>query len=86
MYIIQIRRKALKEIKVLPISHKPKIITAIDELANNPRPSGCKKLKSDEQLYRIRIGEYRVVYNIEDKVQIVEVTKVGHRKDIYRSL
>ncbi len=44
-----------------------------------------QKLKGDEELYRIRIGDYRVVYTIEDKVQIVEVTKVGHRKDVYRS-
>ena len=84
MYSIQIRRKALKEIKSLPSPYKQKIITAIEELANNPRPIGCRKLKANEELYRIRVGDYRVLYNVEDKIKIVEITKAGHRKDIYK--
>lgn len=84
MYTIQIRKKALKEIKLIPTPNKEKIIKAINELSNNPRPVGCKKLKGDEELYRIRIGDYRVIYNIEDKIKIVEITRAGHRKDIYK--
>ncbi len=62
-----------------------KIEKLIDGLAENPRPPGVKKLKGlDEDVYRVRTGDYRVIYVIEDKVRIVEVRKVGHRKDIYR--
>jgi len=63
---------------LIPISH------AIDALEENPRPSGCKKLKdATENLWRIRVGDYRIIYVIADEVKIVDVRKVGHRKDIY---
>jgi len=84
MYIIQIRKKALKEIKDISPPYKQNIINAINNLADNPRPQGCKKLKGEEELYRIRIGDYRVVYSIEDKIKIVEIIRVEHRKDIYK--
>ena len=83
MYTIQIRKKALREIKNISPPYRLNIIEAINNLANNPRPHGCKKLKAEEELYRIRISDYRVVYSIEDQIKIVEVTKVGHRRDIY---
>ena len=61
-----------------------KVAVAIDELAIEPRPEGSKKLKSsDENLWRIRIGDYRVLYIIEDTIKVVEIRKIGHRKDIY---
>jgi mRNA interferase RelE/StbE len=54
-------------------------------LAENPRPAGVKKLKgNNEDLYRIRSGDYRVVYSIEDEIRVVDIRKIGHRKDIYR--
>lgn len=60
-----------------------KVGVAIDELAIEPRPEGSKKLKSsDENLWRIRIGDYRVLYIIEDTIKVVEIRKIGHRKDI----
>jgi len=53
-------------------------------LAENPRPAGCKKLKgTHEDLWRIRIGNYRVIYTINDTIQIIDIQKIGHRKDIY---
>lgn len=55
---------------------------AISALAVNPRPRGCRKLSSSEQ-YRIRVGDYRVLYEIEDDVLRVLVVKVGHRRDVY---
>lgn len=61
------------------------MIVAIDGLKENPRPNGVKKLKStDENLYRIRVGDYRILYTIEDTIQIVDITKVGHRRYIYK--
>jgi mRNA interferase RelE/StbE len=85
MYIITFKESALKELSALQKPVIKKIARAIDKLGENPRPSGVKKLSgSNENLYRIRAGDYRVVYVIEDVVKIVNVRKIGHRKDIYR--
>lgn len=84
IYRIQIRKQALKEMEALPVSANKKIVAAIENLSENPRPAGCKKLKGErESLWRIRIGDYRVIYSIEDVVRIVEIRKIGHRKEIY---
>jgi mRNA interferase RelE/StbE len=62
-----------------------KIQLSGEKLAENPRPSGVKKLKGNEgDLYRIRIGDYRIVYSIDDGIKIVDIRKIGHRKYIYR--
>ena len=83
-FVITISKHALKELEIIPKKHNVKICKAIDELANNPRPRGCKKLKGEEEyMWRIRIGIYRVLYVIEEKIKIIEVRKIGHRKDIY---
>ncbi|MBL7718682.1 MAG: type II toxin-antitoxin system RelE/ParE family toxin [Flavipsychrobacter sp.] len=61
-----------------------RIASEIDSLSDNPRPDGCKKLKGGQtDLWRIRVGNYRVVYRIDDTIYIVNVQRVGHRKDIY---
>ncbi|MDJ0899633.1 MAG: type II toxin-antitoxin system RelE/ParE family toxin [Xenococcus sp. MO_188.B8] len=56
----------------------------IDALATEPRPEGVVKLKGEENLYRIRVGDYRVIYNVQDDRLLVLVVKVGHRGDVYR--
>tara|TARA_R110000868_G_scaffold268443_1_gene527626 strand:- start:1065 stop:1322 length:258 start_codon:yes stop_codon:yes gene_type:complete len=84
MYQITFKKKAAKEMLNLPSSMLPKIVNSIDNLSENPRPEGSKKLRgSDEDLWRIRIGNYRVIYSIKDSIRIVNIRKVGHRKDIY---
>lgn len=84
MYKIQFSRSAEKEIAALPNAVLKRVANAIDKLESNPRPTGCKKLKgSSQNLWRIRIGDYRVVYSIEDVLLIVDIRKVGHRRDIY---
>lgn len=84
MYRISFRKSAEKEFEKLPSTFVKRISPAIDKLSENPRPPGSKKLQGQkENLWRIRIGDYRVVYLIEDTIKIVEVRKVGHRKDIY---
>jgi mRNA interferase RelE/StbE len=84
MYRIVLSRNAEKEILNLPGQIVKRISKAIDQLEKNPRPSGCKKLKGkNEELWRIRVGDYRVVYSIEDILLIIDIRKVGHRKDIY---
>jgi mRNA interferase RelE/StbE len=85
MYTISIKPSALKELSKLPKATVKKTEKAIDALAENPRPDGVKKLKGSEgDLYRIRVGDYRIIYYIEDEIKIVDIIKIGHRKDIYR--
>jgi mRNA interferase RelE/StbE len=82
VYEIVITESAKKDIKKLTNNIIQRILEKIEELSKNPRPAGCKKLVGSS-LYRIRIGDYRVIYNIDDKVLVVDVRKVGHRKNIY---
>lgn len=86
-YSVQIKPSAKKEIKEVQKPYLNKVIQAISDLAENPRPQGCKKLvNTKENLWRIRIGDYRIVYLIEDIIKIIEVRNVRHRKDVYDAL
>ena len=82
-YKVLISRQAGKEIKKLPKATIPKVYTKIKALADNPRPSGVVKLTSFENLWRIRVGSYRIIYSIEDDIQIVDIREVVDRKDAY---
>ena len=85
MYKIIISESALKQLYQLQKNVVKKIRVSIEKLSENPRPNGVKKLKGNEEdLYRIRIGDYRVIYSIDDGVRIIDIRKIGHRKDIYR--
>lgn len=84
MYQIIVSNSAEKDMERLPIQTLKKIEVAIDALAEQPRPTGCKKLKgANENLWRIRVGDYRVVYLIADKIEVIDIRRVRHRKDIY---
>lgn len=83
MYQVQISNRAAKALEKLPDDSYERITEAIQELAQNPRPPGCKKLKG-RQGYRIRVGDYGVVYEIEDDRLLVLVIDIGHRREIYR--
>ena len=82
-YTIWVERYAQKQIMRLDKKVIPVIKTAIADLANNPRPPGHIKLKGEEA-YRIRVGNCRVIYEINDEVIIVTIVSVGHRKDVYK--
>ena len=85
MYSISINPSALKELIKLPKVMVKKAEKAFSSLANNPRPVGVKKLKdSKEDLYRVRVGDYRIIYSIEDEIKIIDILRIGHRKDIYK--
>ena len=84
-YKILIRKSAAKELEKLPHKELKRIVTRIQELANNPRPAGVEKLSGFDR-YRIRQGNYRIVYSIQDNELTVWIIKVGHRKEIYRNL
>ena len=84
MYSIIIKKSAAKEMELLPTQIIKPITKAILNLANTPRPAGSKKLKGNKNYFwRIRVGDYRVIYSIDDVIKIIDVQKVGHRKDIY---
>lgn len=82
-YEIRIRRSAEKEIRDLPRDVRLRVVNRISSLASDPRPKGCEKLAAADG-YRIRVGAYRVVYTIEDRVLLVEIVRVAHRRDVYR--
>ena len=82
-YKLFIKPSAVKELEALPPKDRRKVITKIEALADEQRPHGCEKL-SGQEYYRVRQGDYRVVYEIDDAAQTVLVVKVGHRRDVYR--
>ena len=81
-YKIEIKRSASKEIEKLPKSVLKRVLDKIQFLGREPRPSGCKKLTADEK-YRVRVGDYRILYSIENDKLMIYIVKVGHRKKIY---
>lgn len=81
-YEIELKLSAAKELKSIQTQEKTRLINAIQSLSEEPRTAGCKKLSGEEK-YRIRIGNYRILYEISDKKLIVYVVKIGHRKDVY---
>lgn len=83
MYRIEVKKSAQKELLQIPFLYNKKIIEAIDNLAINARPDGCKKLKGSDA-YRIRVADYRIVYTIKDVIQLIEIQRIGHRKDVYK--
>ena len=84
-YSIEIKKSAVKEIEHLSRKDTKAVLNEIASLSDNPRPHGSKKLSGQEK-YRVRCGDYRILYAIEDDVLIIYVVKVGHRKDVYRGI
>lgn len=82
-YRIEVTPRARKDLKALPTRERQQVAEQIDALKTDPRPAGCKKLKGREDFYRIRVGNHRVVYQIEDEVLYILIVRVGDRKDIY---
>lgn len=87
-YNIQISRKIAKKLLRFPKKDQEKIVEKIDFLKENPKPDGYKKLSghNDPPLYRIRVGDYRIVYTVEEDCLIILIVEVGQRKDIYHCL
>jgi mRNA interferase RelE/StbE len=81
-YRVSILRRALKELEQLPAEHYWRLRDAIRHLASNPRPVGSLKL-TGRAGWRIRVGVYRIIYDIDDRQQSVTVLNIGHRRDIY---
>jgi mRNA interferase RelE/StbE len=84
-YQVEFKLSAGKAIQGLQKSVQRRILAKTEQLAADPRPPDSKKLKGSD-FYRVRVGDYRIVYSVEDKVLLVLVVAVGHRRDIYRAL
>lgn len=83
-YEVLIKPSARKELEAVGLKRdRQRLVEAILALAEDPRPAGCRKLSGRDK-YRIRCGNYRVVYSIQDVVLVVTIMKVGHRRDVYR--
>jgi mRNA interferase RelE/StbE len=83
-YRVEWKRSATKELRALPQSAMMSVLRAVEALAENPFPHGSRKLIGTESTYRIREGSYRVIYTVMAKALLIEIVRVGHRKDIYR--
>ena len=85
-YRIEFRPAAQRDLRRIAKPIKGRLLAAIDALAASPRPQGSIKLAGPEGFHRVRVGDYRIVYLIEDRVLLVCVVRVAHRKDVYRGL
>ncbi len=83
-YDVQFKASAAKEFRKLPPDTKARIRKAINALKTDPRPPGVKKLTGEINLYRIRVGDFRVIYEIDEEAKIVFVTRIRHRRDVYQ--
>ncbi len=73
-----------RQLKRINLADKKRILDKIQSLANNPRPHGFKELKGSENLFRVRVGDYRIIYEIRDKILLITILKIGNRREIYR--
>ena len=83
-YRIEFSRPASRQFDSLPKQVQLRLKPRLDSLRDNPRPHGAEKMAGEEELYRLRVGDYRVIYQIRDQALVVLVVKIGHRKDVYR--
>ncbi len=83
-YKIQWKESALKELQSIPKKYIPKIINEVESLSSNPFPPGNKKLSGSEKTYRLRVGIYRITYEVDKAQLIVQIIQVKHRKDAYK--
>lgn len=83
-YRVELTPAAQRQIKKLSADSRQRIVVAIEALAADPRPITVKKMQGEENLYRVRLGDYRIIYQIQDKALLVTVVRVGDRRDVYR--
>jgi mRNA interferase RelE/StbE len=84
VYEVYLERSAENDLKRLPAPTFHRIIPQIKTLAENPRPSGCRKITASKNDWRIRIGDYRIIYEIDEKAKAVRIMRVRHRREVYR--
>ena len=85
-YKVEFKKSAAKALKLIPKSDQKRIARKIDSLAESPQDPNTTKLKGDNPFHKVRIGNYRVIYEIQDDILLILIVKIGRRKDIYRNL
>jgi mRNA interferase RelE/StbE len=83
-YEVRFSSAADRHIGKLPRAVRPLVVARAEALADDPRPHGVEKMSGEENAYRVRVGDYRIIYEIHDAVLIVVVVRVGHRREVYR--
>ncbi len=83
MYKLSIKPSATKDVERLSPPLIARVVKEMRALADTPRPPGCKKLKDGDREWRVRVGDYRIIYKIDDENMLVDITKVGHRSSVY---
>ncbi len=83
-YEIEITRTAEKQLKKLPREDQERVVAAVLRLADEPRPRGSRKLAGYDDIFRIRVGTYRVLYSVSSGRLVIIILKIGHRRDVYR--
>jgi mRNA interferase RelE/StbE len=83
VYKVTIAASAKRELLDLSTDAIGRVLPKIRELANDPRPPGCKKLRGSKGLWRVRVGDYRIVYAVNDPAKTVDITRIAHRRDAY---
>ncbi len=82
-YAVELKPSARKELESPPDNVLARVVSKLESLTQDPRPAGCKKLKGYKDQWRIRIGDWRVVYIVDDKIRLVSITRIAHRREVY---
>ncbi|MBN2298349.1 MAG: type II toxin-antitoxin system RelE/ParE family toxin [Deltaproteobacteria bacterium] len=83
-YIVKFTQHAARSFRKLPRDVQTRLSQSIESLKNNPRPPGFEKLKGEDDVYRIRVRDYRILYEVRDKELVVCIIEAGHRREVYR--
>ena len=83
-YSVQLSTRASKYLKKVSKKVARQLVAGMESLGEEPRPCGCQKIKEDKERYKIQSGNYRIIYEIRDKVLLVLVVRIGHRQDVYK--
>ena len=82
-YSVQVKPSARKELEALPDNVLARVLQRLEALRATPRPAGCKRLKGYKDQWRIRVGDWRVVYIIDDSAKLISITRIAHRREVY---
>ena len=85
-YRVEFTPRAERDFKALDGSVRGRIKQRIDSLAENPHPAGIKKIEGEDELYRLRVGDYRILYQVKSKILLVLIVRIGHRREVYRRI
>jgi len=82
-YSVEVKPAARKELEALPDSVLARVLQRMEAMRPSPRPAGCKKLRGYKDQWRVRVGDWRVVYIIDDDAKLVSITRIAHRREVY---